>query len=98
MKRLHILLAIALLISVVWVVGCGGGDPRTGSKSSNNSGSVIDYENGVYYFDSIEANFANSLSGFIKDHPDLELVSMAGDDMGIHGASKGYFVVFRKKQ
>lgn len=57
---------------------------------------VIDYGNGVYYFPYTEAKFGNSLSQFLLQQTDLELVAMAGDGNGSHGSDLGYFAVFRK--
>lgn len=58
---------------------------------------VVDYGNGVYYFPYDEANFANALSVFIRDHQNLKLVSFSGNGNGTYGVDKGYFVVFANK-
>jgi len=65
-----------------------------------------DYGNGVYYFsrgidDDTEApylfagKFAEALSKFIAEHPNLELVSMTGDgSRQFNGQDIGYFGLF----
>ncbi|OGL97115.1 hypothetical protein A2318_00720 [Candidatus Uhrbacteria bacterium RIFOXYB2_FULL_45_11] len=58
--------------------------------------SVLDYQNGVYYFDCTEANFGNALSQFIASHPNLSLVTLTGNGTGGHyGTVDGYFAVFQ---
>ncbi len=57
---------------------------------------IINYNNGVYYFNSTRAEFANTLSFFLKENQDLELVSMTSDDYS--GGTLGYFVVFKKRE
>ncbi|TSC83276.1 MAG: Uncharacterized protein G01um101419_106 [Parcubacteria group bacterium Gr01-1014_19] len=59
---------------------------------------VVDYRNGVYYFDSTEANFANALSKFISEHPELEFISAVADGTGDEGKDIGYFVVFKNQK
>lgn len=56
---------------------------------------VTDYGNGVYYFAVRGREFGQSLSSFIERHPDLELVSVSGEEH--HTASFVHFVVFRQK-
>lgn len=74
-----------------------GGFTCCGEKAKVERCNVVDYGNGVYYFDGTETKFGSSLSAFISEHPDMELVSMVGDDTDGYGSTKGYFVVFRKK-
>jgi len=91
------LILIALILGVsVFLIGC---DPAADPKnvSQNSSVGAVDYGNGVYYFDSIGANFGNDLAAFIASHPDLELVAMTGNGTGTYGEDGGYFVVFKKK-
>lgn len=57
----------------------------------------IDYGNGVYYFSTGGAQFGNSLSDFIENHPELEIVAITGDGNGGYGSDMGYFVVFSKQ-
>ena len=64
-----------------------------------DEGPIVDnYGNGVYYFhrESNIEDFGNTLSAFIKKHPELELVSVTGAE--IAGGTFGYFVVFRQKK
>jgi hypothetical protein len=95
-KVMVALLSVGLLF-VALSAGCL--EPRTGDVElvEKTIAVVVDYGSGVYYFDSTGAEFANSLSSFIQTHPELEVVSIAGDGDGIHGVDKGYFVVFRQK-
>lgn len=90
------------LIMVLFIVqSCGFAGNKENVKPIDNieavQASVIDYGNGVFYFDKTKSAFGNTLSCFIKAHPDLELVSIAGDGTsGAYGAENGYFVVFKK--
>jgi hypothetical protein len=56
------------------------------------------FGNGVYYFPFSGDVFGDKLSEFIGQHPDLELVTVAGDSSGITEITSGYFVVFRPKE
>lgn len=58
----------------------------------------LQYKNGVYYFPVTRDDFANVLAEFIKEHPELELVTIAGDGTGSDGYDRGYFVIFSEKQ
>ncbi len=94
-KGLFGLSIFAVLLCVV--AGCdGAANPSNVTAVSPTK--VVDYKNGVYYFDYIEEDFANALSKFIADHPDLEFVDAIGNGSGEYGCNMGYFVVFRKKQ
>ena len=93
------LLFIVVAVGLLGLVGCDpdlAADP--GKVASGSVKDVVDYKNGVYYFDYTEAEFANALSKFIADHPELEFVGVTGNGTGGHGYDRGYFVVFRKKQ
>ncbi|MBI5077017.1 hypothetical protein HZB94_01370 [Candidatus Falkowbacteria bacterium] len=63
----------------------------------------VEYGQGVYYFPCVAAEFANSLATFIKQHPELEITSIAPDDKGERkmqngGYISGYFVVCKRKK
>ena len=58
---------------------------------------IIEYGSGVYYFDGIEADFANALSHFRSQHPELIQTAMTGDGTGGYGSDTGYFVTFESR-
>ncbi|MFA6228070.1 MAG: hypothetical protein WC668_02685 [Patescibacteria group bacterium] len=107
-----IMATVAILVLIIITSGCGNdpADPANvksvptanmempaDSLAVPNFPDIIDYGNGVYYFSHNRANFGNTLSMFIKTHPELELVSVAADNSGIYGATIGYFVVLKSK-
>lgn len=51
-------------------------------------------QNGVFYFP--YSYFRKTLSKFIAEHHELELVTMSAYDSGSYG-TLGYFVVFKEK-
>jgi len=67
-------------------------DPRLVNKNQAPV-NIVDYGNGVYYFEATEAVFGNALSKFISEHPKLQVITMAPNDTGGHGFTLGYFVV-----
>ena len=56
---------------------------------------AINYGNGVYFFPYLGAEFGNTLSGFIAEHINLELVSFSQEQFGFGGV--GYFIIFKEK-
>jgi len=62
------------------------------------SSGIINYRNGVYYFDYNLEDFAKSLSQFIEEHPELRFVSFTGIGANNHDYDKGYFVVFENRE
>lgn len=98
MKRLIQLFVVTITLCAVFTIaGCDNAGNSNNVKIGQTTGNVVDYGNGVFYFKSTEDVFANNLSAFIAGHPDLLLVSIAGNGTGVHGADNGYFVIFRKK-
>lgn len=97
MKKIYF---FALVMTLFIVQSCSlAGNKENVSEITNVAAaevSVTDYGNGVFYFDNVKSSFGNTLSGFIKTHPDLELVSIAGNGTGLQGMEEGYFVVFKK--
>jgi len=92
----HLLIAAGIILVVMFVsTGCinSAADPKNVQPSRIND--VTFYGNNVYYFDCIQASFGNSLSTFISQHPELEIVSIASDNTGGYGITMGYFVVFK---
>lgn len=66
---------------------------------------ILDYTERVYYFPYVGADFGNCLAGFVKNHPDIEVVTAIPH--AIHKSSAvggdwdsivGYFVVCRPKE
>lgn len=51
---------------------------------------IINYGNGVYYFEQTEDDFGKALSKFIAEHPELRLVVISGEIYD----QEGYFVIF----
>ncbi len=58
----------------------------------------MNYGNNVWYFPYTQYEFANGLSSFLKNHPNLEVAAMAGAGTGPTYGEQGYFVVLRKKK
>lgn len=97
MKKIY---CFALVMTLFIVQSCSSAGNKENVKPIDNieavQVSVVDYGNGVFYFDKTKSFFGNTLSSFIKTHPELELVSIAGDGTrGAYGAEAGYFVVFK---
>ena len=94
-KSAFVLVLIGVLL--LMLVGCStAADPREVNPKLE-VGKVVDFGNGVYYFNSKQADFANALSAFLSAHQELEVTSMAGDGTCGYGADCGYFVTFRHK-
>jgi hypothetical protein len=89
----------ALIVALLTIQSCGLIGNKENDKSINSiealQSKVIDHGNGVFYFNNIRSSFGNTLSNFIKTHPNLELVSIAGNGTGASGVELGYFVVFK---
>lgn len=93
------LLSIVLLGAVL-LGACednGAANPENIAAASPDR-DIVDYGNGVYYFDATRDTFANKLSAFIMAHSELEFVGMTGDSDSTYGISRGYFVVFRERE
>ncbi|TSC83271.1 MAG: hypothetical protein G01um101419_101 [Parcubacteria group bacterium Gr01-1014_19] len=101
MKKILIMLVFTAIMTVC-LVGCSDGrndpDKAQNVHPSTNMQNIVNYGNNIYYFPHVEASFGNHLATFLNEHKDLEVVSIAADDYCGHGYTKGYFVVFRKKQ
>ena len=91
------IIMLGVMLGVLAAVsGCGSG-PNSETTTEVSNVWVMDYSNGVYYFDSEGKTFVSALATFIGQHPELEFVAMTGDGNGIYGCDRGYFVVFKKK-
>lgn len=94
---------LACFLGVMVLTSCLSGcdDPASNQTNVNiataSTAGIIDYGNGVYYFPYKLDGFGNSLSRFIKDHPEYELIALSGSGQGDYGRDDGYFVVFRVK-
>ncbi len=65
--------------------------PQDGPTNNiSQTSAIIDYKNGLMFFDTKGAEFGTALSNFISGNPDLEVVD-------IEQAGKGYWVIVRKK-
>lgn len=96
-------IVLAILISNLFFV-CACRPPIADDPKNINqiNFSPLDYGNNVYYFSTIGAEFGNALSGFLKNHPELRLLSIAPDENGrkdgrFVGTISGYFVIFEKR-
>jgi hypothetical protein len=99
MAELVIVLVLVILVLLFVVVinkKNPAADPKNVGKISTSA--VVDYGNGVYYFNYTGTGFGNALSTFLSEHRELELLSMTGDGTGAYGSDDGYFVVFRTKR
>jgi hypothetical protein len=87
----------------LFLVGCGcdtikpADDPNSVLKSQIITPSVIDYGNGVLFFNYAEGDFGNALSAYLKEHPEKEVTAIVGGKIGAHGYIMGYFVTVRDK-
>ncbi len=91
MARYH----LPYLFLAFLLLGC---DPASNPKNvEEETCGEVDYRNGVLFFPCARDNFANSLSRYREAHPDLDVVSIAGNSAGFYGTDKGYFVVVKKK-
>lgn len=93
---MKIIVILVLIFSLILVAGCS----TAGDKNYVGSGQItvpIDYGNGVLYFSCEEAAFANSLSYWIKEHPDMVIEAITGDGNGGNGSDSGYFVIVIKR-
>lgn len=91
------------------LTGCEGDRPENpknvaksvvGEQASRTVMLVDNHGNNVYYFASTGTRFGNSLSLFLKEHPDLKVSAMTANaiDAGRGVLSdRGYFVVFEPK-
>ncbi len=84
---------IALLLLACCALAACDNASNTDMVGANTGCTVVDYRNGVYYFDCVEDVFGNALSRFIHEHPELRVVTMSGNGTDIHGYDTGYFVV-----
>jgi hypothetical protein len=92
------LLVIIAAITALMTTACAVNE----SNQPRNIGQTkiiapLDYGNGVYYFPIVSAEFGNSLSAFIKQHPEMEMLSIAPTDEG-YQSIHGYFVIFKNKR
>ena len=78
-------------------VSCSPNAAKNGTANVVSSTVPIDYGNDVYYFPVTEKEYAVSLSSFLGNHPELELLSMTGNGNSSYGRDAGYFTVFKKK-
>ena len=95
LKAIHVL---AVLLAVVCLAGCPPevNGPGQVFPASATQVKVVDYQNGVYYFNTETQSFSNELSQFLSAHQDLEVSAMAPNPATLGGAY-GFYVTFRTK-
>lgn len=90
-----IIVAVIIAVIIIVAVYAIGNSGNTGYVGKTSIEQPVNYGNGVYYFPVINAEFANSLSAFLKEHGNVTIVTIAGDGTGAYGYDKGYFVVIK---
>ena len=90
-----------LLVCCFFLVSCmkNPGDQKFVSikEDQNVFPEVVSYGQGIYFFDSVGADFGNTLAAFLRKNSDLELGSMV-IHTSANGSPMGYFVVFRPRK
>lgn len=90
---------VLVIFASALLAACGdpAADPSNVKKISGGSErcyrDITDYENGILYFPCTSNAFANTLSRYRKEHPNLQIVSVTSNNTGGHGVTKGYFIV-----
>jgi hypothetical protein len=81
------------------MMSCGKDAVNNAPLSSNSQSAevVIEYGNGVYYFDCTSSKFGKTLSNFISSHPELEVSALSGEGVSGYGEDRGYWVITRPK-
>ncbi len=97
MRRVIMLVVLLGFVLVGCPPGDDAGDPSNLAMVSTDSG-IVDYGNGLYYFNCDESTFGNKLSMFLRERSELELVSISSDNTDSQGTTTGYFVYFREKE
>lgn len=95
MKPALVLVVIAAVsIGLIFFLNqCGRPTPpEVGSVSA-----AVSYDGTVYYFEAV-SDFGSKLASFVKEHPELRVVSMAPLDNGIYGSTRGYWVLVEKRE
>jgi hypothetical protein len=89
-----VIVMLAIFAAFTVIAGCTNISP--GTSSDREITTPMEFGNGVLYFQSIHTGFGDSLSRYLKDHPDMRVVSIASDTFS-NGYITGYFVVVEKK-
>jgi predicted PurR-regulated permease PerM len=87
-----IIIVLIVIFGLMFLFYWFGSPGNSNNIKSTNVYMPKDYDNGVYYFDSRGATFANSLSDFIK-RENVTILAISGDGNCGYGADCGYFVV-----
>lgn len=82
-----------LLVTALLVACNDAGNPAHVSRADGTA--VVEYGNGVYYFDKNQVEFGNALAAFLGSH-DCNVQAIASDDTSGYGYTSGYFVVCRR--
>lgn len=86
-----------ILILVLTSSGCKWPNQPNNPLSVNSESQVekvVDYGNGVYYFDEIRSEFGIRLSVFLKKN-NCHIEGITGDGTAGYGTDAGYWVVCR---
>lgn len=90
----------------IFAIGCGSKDAKRQNNPKNvafdngeQKSEILNYGNGVYYFPYIQDDFANALSAFRGQYPELELITITPiyDPNTVTTVLKGYLVCFKKQ-
>jgi len=98
MKHFKFLTAVMALI-LFTLTACGDhaqadGGPQVSRKITQ----PVDYGNNIYYFPVVDTKFGMSLSDYLKNHPNLEVITMSENSCSSGGEPVGYFVIFHSKK
>lgn len=87
-----------VVLSVLLLAGCPPevNTPGQVFPTSATRVKMVDYQNGVYYFNTETQSLSNELSEFLSAHQDLEVSAMAPNPATLGGAY-GFYVTFRPK-
>lgn len=86
MKRFCLLLALLALGA------CANPTANTQNVGAKVDCKTVDYGQGVWYFSCTTDTFANALSQFKLNNPQLIVSAMTGDGTDGYGYDRGYFV------
>jgi len=89
---LAISVAVLLFVGAV-ALGHWLGTPDGGTEAPG--GGPTSYNDTVYYFEA-NKDFGPRLAAWIKEHPELRVVSVASLNTGTYGSTRGYWVVVEK--
>jgi len=90
------LVAIAFLLIGALALSDWLSSPEGGVEAPG--GGPTSYNDTVYYFEG-NKDFGPRLAAWIKEHPELRVVSVASlNTRGVYGSTRGYWVVVEEKK